>query len=226
MHTEERRSASLVADQTCHWRVRGTIQRHLFMGQTQEVARGTWGPRIKQDQRDVHRIKDYLEDQCQNPFDLDDESTSPINITTGQLAYNEVEMPMSKIPDMRKEILEKFATEGLVEKPSTSWDLIPKMPLVTFSAAKKCLSTDEDSQLLIDTEVLFRRLLAVSKNRDVDMRNVLAYELSAVPQSMFHDDGTLRKTNKADMAKRLEEQCDDCLSYRKLVWCSPNLQRT
>ena len=58
------------------------------------------------------------------------------------------------------------------------------------------------------------------------MRNVLAYELSAVPQSMLHDDGTLRKTKKADMAKKLEEQCDDCLSYRKLVWCSPNLQRT
>ena len=47
---------------------------------------------------------------------LDDESTSPMNITTEQLAYNEVEMPMSKIPDMRTEILEKLATEG-VEKP-------------------------------------------------------------------------------------------------------------
>ena len=96
-----------------------------------------------------------------------------------------------------------------MEKTSSFWDSIPKMPVVTFYAMKKCLSMDKDRKLLIDTEVLFRRLLAVSKNRDVDMRNVLTYELAAVPPSMFHDDGTMRKTNKADLAKRLEEQCDE-----------------
>ena len=52
-------------------------------------------------------------------------------------------------------------------------------------------------------------LIAVSKNRDVDMRNVVAYELAAVPPSMFHDDGSMRKTNKVDLTKRLEEQCDE-----------------
>ena len=85
-------------------------------------------------------------------------------------------------------MLEKFTTERLVEKTSSFWDPIPKMPVVTFSAMRKCLSTDKDRKLLIDTEVLFRRLLAVS-NRDVDMRNIPAYELAAVPPSMFHDDG-------------------------------------
>ena len=151
------------------------------------------GARIKQAQRHVQRIKDFLEDQWQNPFDLDDEaSTSLINITTGQVASKAVEMSMRKIPDMGKEMLEKFTTERLVEKTSSFWDPIPKMPVVTFSAMKKCLSTDKDTKLLIDTEVLFRRLLAVSKNRDVDMRIVLEYELAAVPPSMFHDDGPAR----------------------------------
>ncbi|KAG0730384.1 hypothetical protein GWK47_028391 [Chionoecetes opilio] len=64
---------------------------------------------------------------------------------------------------------------------------------------------------MIDTEVLFRRLLAVSKNRDVDMRKVLSYELAAVPPSMFHDDGSMRKTNKADLAKKLEANTDEIL---------------
>lgn len=72
------------------------------------------------------------------------------------------------------------------------WDSIPKTTQVTtFSAMKKCLSSDRDSKLMIDTEGLFRRLFAVSKNPDVDMRKVLAYELAAVPSSICHDDGAM-----------------------------------
>jgi len=77
---------------------------------------------------------------------------------------------------------------------------------------KKCLSSDKDRKVMIDTEVLFRRLLAVSKNRDVDMRKVLSYELAAVPPSMFHDDGSIRKTNKSDLAKTLEANADEILA--------------
>jgi len=55
------------------------------------------------------------------------------------------------------------------------------------------------------------------------MRNALAYELSAVHPSMFHDDGTVWKTNKADMAKKLKEQCDELpvLPQVSLVFLQP-----
>ena len=49
------------------------------------------------------------------------------------------------------------------------------------------------------------------KNRDVNMRKVLSYELAAVSHSMFHDDGSMRKTNKADLAKKLEANTDEIL---------------
>jgi len=77
---------------------------------------------------------------------------------------------------------------------------------------KKCLSSDKDQKVMIDTEVFFRRLLAVSKNCDVDMRKVLLYELAEVPPSMFHDDGCIRKTNKSDLAKKLEANADEMLA--------------
>jgi len=80
---------------------------------------------------------------------LDDEaSTSLINITTGQVASKAIEISMCKIPHMGKEMLEKFTTERLVEKTSSFWDPIPKMPVVTFSAMRKCLSTDKDRKTL------------------------------------------------------------------------------
>jgi len=65
---------------------------------------------------------------------------------------------------------------------------------------------------MIDTEVLFCRLLAVSKNRDMALRKVLSYELAAVPPSMFHDDGSMKKTNKSDLANKLEANADEILA--------------
>jgi len=52
----------------------------------------------------------------------------------------------------------------------------------------------------------------VSKNRDMGMRKVLSDELVAVPPSMFHDDGSMRKTNKSDLVKKLEANADEILA--------------
>ena len=48
---------------------------------------------------------------------------------------------------------------------------------------------------MMDSEVLFPRFLAVSKQRDVNLEQVLSHEL-AVPPSLFNDDGTMRKQPK------------------------------
>ena len=61
----------------------------------------------------------------------------------------------------------------------------------------------------MDSEVLFRRLPAVSKQRGVNLKQVLSHELAPVPPCLFNDDGTMRKTTKADLAKKLESNCDD-----------------
>ena len=82
----------------------------------------------------------------------------------------------------------------------------------TFADMKKVLPNDKVRKLIIETEILFRRLLGVSKSRDVDLRKVLQYELAAVPPALFHGDGTMRKTNKADLAKKLELNCPDVLT--------------
>ena len=62
---------------------------------------------------------------------------------------------------------------------------------------------------MMDSELLFRRLMAVSKQRDVNLEQVLSHELAPVPSSLFNDDGTMRKTTKGDLAKKLESNCDE-----------------
>ena len=54
------------------------------------------------------------------------------------------------------------------------------------------------------SEILLRRLLAFLRQRDVSMEAVLSHELAAVPPSLFHDDGGMRKCAKTDLAKKLE----------------------
>ena len=70
-------------------------------------------------------------------------------------------------------------------------------------------STTEPPRSMMDSEVLFRRLLAVSKQRDVNLEQVLSHELAPVPPSLFNDEGTMRKTTKADLANKLESNCDE-----------------
>jgi hypothetical protein len=81
---------------------------------------------------------------------------------------------------------------------------------------RKPLPTDKQKKQMCCTEVLFRRLLSVSKTRDIDLQQVLEHELAAVPPAMFNDDGTMRKTNKSDLAKKLESVCAEVPTLPKV----------
>ena len=75
------------------------------------------------------------------------------------------------------------------------WDPLKKCTVSTFTDKRRALQNDKFIKLVIDSEVLFRWLLAC-KIRNVDLWSVLRYELAEVPPALFHDDGTMRKTTK------------------------------
>lgn len=52
---------------------------------------------------------------------------------------------------------------------------------------------------------LFGRLLIASNTRNIDLRDVLTYELSPVPCALAHTDGTQRKSNKSILLTVLED---------------------
>ena len=59
---------------------------------------------------------------------------------------------------------------------------------------------------IIGSKVVFRRALTLANCRqDVTLETVLSYPAGPVPSSMFHDDGTMRKCVKADLAHALED---------------------
>ena len=86
-------------------------------------------------------------------------------------------------------IFDDFVKQRLGDEPTkVFWEPMQKCTMSTFADRKKGLPNDKDRKLIIDSEVLFRRLLGVSKSRDVDPRKVLQYELAAVPPALFHDE--------------------------------------
>ncbi|KAG1692590.1 Ankyrin-1 [Nymphon striatum] len=169
--------------------------------------------RMQQDRKDATNIKEFIQSQCQNPFDLDNIPSTLVNITTGQVATPEVEKSLIGATEKCQKATDELFAERIDKRSSGSfWDPLPRCPVVTFSSKKKALSYDKDRKLIIDTEILFRRLLSVSKNCEVDMRSVLSFELAAVPPSLFHDDGSMRKTTKAELTKKLEESCTNVIT--------------
>ena len=79
-------------------------------------------------------------------------------------------------------------------------DAQKKTTILTFANMKKALPFDKENKLLVDPEVLFRRLFVISQQRDIDLRTVLQYELTGVSPSLFNADGSMRKTVKSDFA--------------------------
>ena len=54
----------------------------------------------------------------------------------------------------------------------------------------------------------FGRIVFAAKSRDINLKDVLSYELSAVPFSLAHTDGSLRETNKSVLMAELDKKVD------------------
>ena len=81
---------------------------------------------------------------------------------------------------------------------------------MTKKTKLKCRSGDTVN-VHINPELVFRRALALANCReDVTVEKVLSYPIGPIPTSMFHDDGTMRKTCKADLAHILEQDVVVC----------------
>ena len=121
--------------------------------------------RNARDHSDVLKVLDGCLNQFENPFDLESVPTGLVNITTGKVAPKKIEASLTQIPNKGKTILEKFLTERLVEdqKELSFWDAQKKTAILTFANMKKALPFDKEKKLLVDPEVLFRRLFAISQ---------------------------------------------------------------
>lgn len=107
--------------------------------------------------------------------------------------------------------MEKFVEQRLNTNEVKFWDALPNLKIKTYATMiqkKKVKTTDEKLVTVSADRDLFGRLMIAAKAKDIRMKEVLTYELSAVPFSLAHSDGSLRKTDKSVLLTELEKKVD------------------
>ena len=95
---------------------------------------------------------------------------------------------------------EYVITERLIQKSTDIFKPIKRKSLLTFSTKEikgKQLTADENNNALKADRNCFGRLLVTAHTRQLDMREVLQFELGLLQWSLANVDGTPVKTNKS-----------------------------
>ncbi|KAI4804373.1 hypothetical protein KUCAC02_026003 [Chaenocephalus aceratus] len=132
--------------------------------------------RMDRDEGDIQKIMEAVE-QKQNPFDLDSIPEELINIASGQVASEKVAKELSSFLQDGAEQNAIFIEERLAK---SFWDPEERKQCATFKDMKTSGGVST-RKVHMDSDVLFRRLLAESKQREVSMDTVMSHELAAVP---------------------------------------------
>lgn len=174
--------------------------------------------RKKRDEEDVVRLISTVTSGLVNdPFYLDglengDDDVLPlINIATGVVMPATDAQRILQCYELGKTQMEVFVEERLNSSETLFWDAIPSLKIKTFEtlSRRKNVKTVDDKMFTIAADRdLFGRLIISAKSRDINLKKVLSYELSTVPYSLAHADGTLRKTTKSALLTELEKKVD------------------
>ena len=103
--------------------------------------------------------------------------------------------------------MDEFADERLIKKDKGVFDTLSKLQLKTFADLKKPFKgTTKDNKTcsIKGDRDLFSRLVVIARRREIDLENILTYELVSVPLSLARLDGSLNKTAKSKLLQELE----------------------
>lgn len=166
-------------------------------------------PRVRRDEEDIQKLMTTITTAMSDPFQAHKEIIPVSNLATGVVLPAESSGQLLKAKELGEEKMRVFVNKRIHTNEVGFWEPLPKMNIKTFASLSKkakAKSTDEKLVTVSADRNLFGRLLIVSRARDVNLREVLKYELSSVPCSLAYTDGSLRKTNKSVLLKVLEEQ--------------------
>lgn len=138
-----------------------------------------------------------------NPFDLDNVPKQLINICTGKVATKEIEKSLSNYLERAAE-----KTTNIFERSVESfWRPIKRDKIMTFKdGTKKPISLSK--KVVVGSEFMFRRIMCAARFQEIDINDLLSYELTLVPSALFHEDGSMRKSAKAELCHRLEQNTE------------------
>ena len=175
------------------------------------------GPsRLARDEKDVQKlVESFSSGLLSNPFHIPDDihdDSNPIplsNLASGVVLPDADADRLMRATELGRQSMERFISSRVKSNETNFWDPIQKLKIKSFCSVAKTtvMSTSQKekiSSVNADREI-FGRLLVAAKHRDIDLKEVLSYELCSVPIALAHPDGTLRKTGKSTLMPLLEK---------------------
>ena len=165
---------------------------------------------LTKDEQHTQKIVTYIREKMVDPFSVDSHAELLMNIGTGLVATPEISSALMSAVDKGNNMLNAFVSSRFGEDEKKSfYQAITKSGLKTFKDMKKktnLMVGGSKKQVNVSAEKVFQRALALAKVRpEVNLASVLCFPLTVVPPSLFKDDGSRRKTNKADLMHALED---------------------
>ena len=93
------------------------------------------------------------------------------------------------------------------------WDRIPQLKVKTFEVTTKKFQFKAANDKVVTVGAdrdLFGRLLIAANVMQINLKEVLCHELSPIPFSLAHHDGSLRKTTKSALEGLIEAKVNLC----------------
>ncbi|XP_053399793.1 uncharacterized protein LOC123523028 [Mercenaria mercenaria] len=165
--------------------------------------------RVKKDESAVQAILDLLENKWLNPFVGNSELVS---LSTGMTASMDICNDLLGAKEKGENAYQAFKENRLLtEQPSEMfYDRLPRQQLKTFSSIQKTKKTkiSGNEYILKADNKLFGHMVLVASSRHLDMKEVLRHPLGPLPWALANCDGTLKKTNKSSLARKLDKRAD------------------
>lgn len=158
--------------------------------------------RIKKDEAAVQSLENILQTNWTNPFQ---EETELVSLSTGATAPSDVSEDLTSAQKRGEEAYMKFEADRL-EKGEKFFDAIPRMNLKTFDNVKpKKFKNSKNKEMMLKSDnKLFGHMVLVASSRKLNMEDVLKYPLGPIPWALANMEGSLKKTSKAALARKLE----------------------
>ena len=158
---------------------------------------------VERDRSDIWAIVHFLHGR--SPFS---EDPSLRNIANGMVAAEIVNVDKAK--EIGRVILEKMHGKSAKDFVFRRSD-----QAVTLSS-KVSKSKETASAAEMHPQLLFQRYLLASRHNDIEIRNVLQYELCSFPMPLFDGSNSLRKASKHVLATALKkvaasDACPECV---------------
>ena len=159
-------------------------------------------PRIKRDECDIQSIQELLEGTWTNPFQEDPQDLT--HLSTGVVAPLDVSADLLLAEKKGEDAYNDFQEQRL-NTGEGFYDSIKKLKLKTFCSGKQKKIINKNKEIMLKADrKLFGNMVLIAFSRKLDMRQVLSHPLGPFPWALANVDGTIKKTNKAILAKHLE----------------------